>query len=905
MVVLLCGRGSWTSHHLSQRRALLLLATLHFASPLPHPRLFVLSMSESNCVEQGGNQEHKRQQLKHLLQQLQSSRKSRKQLGAASSSLFNFLLQNESLQSEGPLFTIAELGMYVAGIAAAGRGSEFLDVLGNSLELAGVGQDNLELEALKSLSRLGLIKEAKIVYTNITKRRRATESESSLILFCLRKAGRYTEGVSFFESDLQPLHPSLLAWTNYLHCLAMLGSAGAAARSLAVMDSFGVPPDAVAVSQALRACASSSPPEWMLASRILAKYDPVIDLQALASATAAYSAAGRWDEAVGCMERSRSFRADGAADPYCATAAITACGRAGRMADALSLQRALVADERRICGAPGSLATTACYNAAISACKRNPSRGSGLLREMKCRGVERNCWTYNTVLMLFSKKGALPGQVEQLIADMLEDEIAPDQFTLNTAVRAASDAAAAGAILQRFRKKGIVPDVVTFNALLHPRFQVSGAALWDLMNYLDASDIHPDDITVATACRTMSITGESNQARAVYNRFAQQGWAKGSPGWVAFTALIHCAAADNNVHDALSWVQRARAKGIKDNRVFEAALELLVRLRRGSEATKLLKMMAEDGILIPVAKSTSEHSASRSVNGSNLDTLSLLPEQGSSRHIVLTAAIIAASSAGKYETALRLFNSMRKLNLPRNRDVYAAALEACEKTGRYEVASTLLAQARASGGFSITEGMLHSVILAGDSDRAAEILEDMIRQHSHPSPRSISLVVAMRVKEKGLPAGSALMEQLISRPELQPLNCLATYRALVGILNDDGYFDEVDHFFVQARERGLVETVMRDGPELDLYVANIVFFYSLAHAAFLIYSRNSCRHNLSTPMALSAVRNLMWDVFRSGEECDDLIIITGRGKGSKGQEPVLRPRVMAMLHEDFFPPLDW
>ena len=186
------------------------------------------------------------------------------------------------------------------------------------------------------------------------------------------------------------------------------------------------------------------------------------------------------------------------------------------------------------------------------------------------------------------------------------------------------------------------------------------------------------------------------------------------------------------------------------------------------------------------------------------------------------------------------------------------------------------------------------------------------------TPRTLALLVAFSVKHCGLQSGSELLHNdLFCRPELASLDSLATYRALVGTLNEEGLFEEVDHFFVRARERGLllsaatpVKQDMREKEQEEEEEEEHLNVLPPPQQTFLELDL----HGLSTPMALSAVRTTLWDIFREGKQQEAgggggnfpaITIITGRGRGSKDREPILRPRVMTMLHEDFFPPLDW
>jgi len=66
-------------------------------------------------------------------------------------------------------------------------------------------------------------------------------------------------------------------------------------------------------------------------------------------------------------------------------------------------------------------------------------------------------------------------------------------------------------------------------------------------------------------------------------------------------------------------------------------------------------------------------------------------------------------------------------------------------------------------------------------------------------------------------------------------------------------------------------------------------------------------HDLSAPVARTAVRLALDDMvrrpderrFHDTEKGGDFFLITGRGKRSEGGEAILKPAIMAMLHDEF------
>ncbi|CAK0888455.1 unnamed protein product, partial [Prorocentrum cordatum] len=257
------------------------------------------------------------------------------------------------------------------------------------------------------------------------------------------------------------------------------------------MQQHGLRPDAISFASAVEACRQTR--EWAAALRLLER----LCHEGVAETTRRLSEPGRrlWDVALALFWR---LRASGAhADVTACNAALSACQRGRRPAEALALLR-----EQLLAGEEGCRS----FNAAIASCSQGSAwrQALRLFREMRRREVAPDLVTFNSTIHA-AGRAAERGEAgaSELVAALRGSGLQPDRVTFNVAIGACeredrwTDALA---LLTEMEQLELRPNVVTCNSAVGA---CGAGSRWDLALSLAGSlplrGLRPTGATFAAA----------------------------------------------------------------------------------------------------------------------------------------------------------------------------------------------------------------------------------------------------------------------------------------------------------------------------------------------------------------------------------------------------------------------
>ncbi|KAI5055837.1 hypothetical protein GOP47_0029358 [Adiantum capillus-veneris] len=138
-----------------------------------------------------------------------------------------------------------------------------------------------------------------------------------------------------------------------------------------------------------------------------------------------------------------------------------------------------------------------------------------LLNLMKERGCCLDLITYNTVINARCKAGLMPGMAMQLLEDMKRDRLIPDVITYNTLISACAsrnDHVEAELVFEVMQSSKCEPDLWTYNALisLYGRTLGKEGKAIDYFNILQRQGLVPDAVTFNAVLYAFAKTGRVN-----------------------------------------------------------------------------------------------------------------------------------------------------------------------------------------------------------------------------------------------------------------------------------------------------------------------------------------------------------------------------------------------------------
>ncbi|CAM9429297.1 unnamed protein product, partial [Chrysoparadoxa australica] len=592
------------------------------------------------------------------------------------------------------------------------------------------------------------------------------------------------------------------------------------------------------------------------------------------TAVSVLSRAGQADLAMQLVD-AMAEKGLGKGNAYAITAMMSACSSAGMWERALKLRHT-----------GGNSKSTAVYNTAIKVCAtaKQLEVGLALLREMWDRSVDRNVNTYNTVMDLCKECGQ-SGRVVGFLDVMEGDGLKPDVISYNIAISScegAADVATAFDLLARMKRRGIQADQYTYNSLLSACS--SAGQLEDCLLILEdmkagPATQAPDTVSYSTIISACAKAKRPALAKELFQEMKNAGV---QPNDRTYCAVISTCGEEKDWQRALQLHAEAVASGATNTYTYSVAMSVCAQSRRWEEALQLLKDMQQRGIQ-PDAYSYAAciwALCNSKEYARCLEFFSTIEKQALHAECYL-GAITACSLGDQHERALLLLQEMHQRSIPRTAQIYNLALSACEQLSAGDKARELLTLMKLEGISPSTVSYNRAIrALCAESSQwreASVLVHEMAGEGVRSNVHGLVSCVCACALSEGSTAALSLLSELLEvtgLPQSVPL-----YNSLVSSGHRRGEYELADVFYSQAVKLNLLSHWANDST-LDL-------------------------HGFSLPLAHAAVRCMLNEVLAQGpQEVRDLVIITGKGKGSLNLlQPVVRPEVQRMLIEEFYPPL--
>mmetsp|Transcript_15637 Transcript_15637/g.33842 ORF Transcript_15637/g.33842 Transcript_15637/m.33842 type:complete len:1028 (-) Transcript_15637:2196-5279(-) len=524
--------------------------------------------------------------------------------------------------------------------------------------------------------------------------------------------------------------------------------------------------------------------------------------------------------------------------------------------------------------------TLVTYNHALEACvsSAEAEQAVRLLMSMRDKGMEPSPHTFELVVRGLLKRSQWRRALQVL--DLMEEWGVPQSTRIfNTVISACTKAREVGQamdLLKKMRSANIKPDVVTYNAILSA---CASTGRWkDALRLLQQCQrepgVSPDIITYTNAMRACARARKYKDALELLEVLQDLGL---KPDVYCYTAAIDACAKGRMWRKALELLSEMKDRGVAPNEVtYSVAITACGNGGQWRHAMNLLNQMREKGLKINVITYSSTISAlakgARRVRDDStdgtagdelwvkaLDLLDQMKKEGVEPDAYsYSGAISACASAGRWEEALDLLATMKKGG-PKtrpNKITYTAAISACGRAGEYEHALRLFEDMRNDGiaADRISYNAVVSALRVGQqAEKAYEIWGEMCGRKGSRN------VTSRKNKGASKPIASATSDPRLSPDIITLTDVIATLERSEGAENRQ----RMDEVFNEAVERGIILPAdsLDSTWEVDLSGMSI----PVAHAA--------CRY-----IVQRALREV-----KGGRPCEDLLLITGVGKGQQQQ----------------------
>ena len=285
---------------------------------------------------------------------------------------------------------------------------------------------------------------------------------------------------------------------------------------------------------------------------------------------------------------------EGVADERAYTGLIKLHAAAGRSAEALAVERRMSAEQV----AP-SLYT---FNTLMSVCARKGDR-RGMLTyfgRIEQAGLRATVESWNVVLSYCARHSGAGRilQAEDVINRMRKSGIAPDVVSYSCLAQscvAAGDAGKSSEIYSTMLSEGVAPDLIFFNTALGGYAQ---QLMWgrsvDMLDRMQASGVAPDRTSFALALKACVHAHRPSQAARVVERMQRDGL---QPDVRIYSSLVAAYGKAGRLRGAMDVLRQMRSESIWPNGyVYAGLLEASVVARQPTTAREIFEQMKDDDV---------------------------------------------------------------------------------------------------------------------------------------------------------------------------------------------------------------------------------------------------------------------------------------------------------------------
>ncbi|KAH7281144.1 hypothetical protein KP509_36G032400 [Ceratopteris richardii] len=242
------------------------------------------------------------------------------------------------------------------------------------------------------------------------------------------------------------------------------------------------------------------------------------------------------------------------------------------------------------------------YNAMMGVYARQGdcNRVQMLLNLMKERGCDLDLITYNTVINARCKAGLMPGIAMQLLQDMKKDRLMPDVITYNTLISACAsrnDCAEAELIYKDMQNSMCEPDLWTYNALisLYGRTPGKEARAIDYFHTLQRQGLVPDAVTFNAVLYAYAKTGRINEFDDVRSKMKFAGCRADE---ITYNTMISMYGKLSQYEKALSSYHEMIDGGCRPDAVtYTVLIDMLGKAGKVNEAEEIFQEMSDMQVL--------------------------------------------------------------------------------------------------------------------------------------------------------------------------------------------------------------------------------------------------------------------------------------------------------------------
>ena len=781
-----------------------------------------------------------------------------------------------------------------------------------------------------------------------------------LTLLLLHNALSWREAVKMVKEQRETAPPRqiLPAYRSAIRVCGQAGKWQAALNLLQQLRDDDGPPDSGCYAEAMKACRKNGAWSTALMLHEDLRREAPPDVFTTSNAIAACEPAGLWRRALDLLS------AQPEANNVCVNAAIATCARARRWREALQLLDELEKPEAATGGGDSAKAsvrtdpTLHSYASAMTACTRAGRWSTALdvMDRMQARRVRLDSATY-LAAMAACAEGAQVDRALSTLETMRRSGVSIDVRVYNSAISACAKARVwqpARQLLKDMSTFGVTPTVRTFNAVLAA---ASASRKWQaalrVLESIEEAGLTPNHVSYGTAIAACERCRQWQPALDLLNSARRRGVADVPATNSAISAL----ARGSGWEAALQVLRRMEnaAADPDDEHIEDATHGDHPPSERHSG-----RRAAVQPVLQPDARSYGPIVLAIARKGDWRRALDLVEGEMTERRVPIgpyagSALIGALGRANQWKKALEM---LKRIDRP-NVECFTAAAGACGRARQGDAAIALLDEMDARGLKPDPQALQTFAWAAGRGGGWAASLATLLRlrsdAHSMDPVDFLGVALAVCEDEEGMygllraandagieidalsfysavlqgwqgsataspVAAAARLLRGLAQGELPPSSDLRAWNMLCeSALADDPDGDEsaigqaevarmIDAAYARAVEAGALShwvADLRDGD--DSSASDPAGEASDAgQPGSEDQSAMVDLHGYSVHMARAATRRVMEelrDESRGGASIDDqLLVITGRGKGST-TEAVIGPAVLRVLRDELTPPV--
>lgn len=363
------------------------------------------------------------------------------------------------------------------------------------------------------------------------------------------------------------------------------------------------------------------------------------------------------------------------------------------------------------------------FNSMLAVCKGGLwEEARNLFDEMGYRGIDKDVFTYNTLLDALCKGGKMDMAFE-IMSEMTTKNVMPNVVTYSTVIDGFAKAGRLEDALVMFdemKYMGIFLDRVCYNALLSIYLKLG--RFRDALNVckeMEGCGIRKDVVTYNALLGGFGKQGKYNEVKEVFEQMKAE---RVFPNVLTYSTLIDVYSKKGMYREALEVFKEFKGAGLKaDVVLYSALIDTLCKNGLVESAVLLLDEMTKEGIRPNVVtyntiidafgrSARADHLVDASVPGDNSEggTSTLVAvrnvECGESNRVMEIFGQLAAEksfSSRKFNQSkqellciLAVFHKMHELEIKPNVVTFSAILNACSRCNSLEDASMLLEELR-------------------------------------------------------------------------------------------------------------------------------------------------------------------------------------------------------------------